>query len=103
LDSEPDKEKKGFPGCGGFAVYLIAAILAITLISGAISAYADGIDAGERKGEYDSTIDSLKVKLDRETKEAINNLDPDYRRAVAERDRGVLAPGEELLPVYDDE
>ncbi len=102
-DSNSEKEPRKFPGCSGMLVYLIAAILCIVLISSAVRVYAEGIAAEERKGEYNSTINSLRLKLDRETKQAINNLDPDYRRAVKERDRSVLAAGEELLPIYDDE
>lgn len=102
-DSNSEKEPRKFPGWSSMLVYLIAAILGIVLISSAVRVYAEGIDADERKGEYNSTINSLRMKLDRETKQAINNLDPDYRRAVRERDRSVLSPGEELLPIYDDE
>ena len=102
-DSNSEKEQWKFPGCSGMLVFLIAAILSIALIGSAVRVYAEGVTAEERKGEYNSTINSLRLKLDRETKQAINNLDPDYRRAVKERDRSILAPGEELLPIYDDE
>ena len=99
--SVDEKPKKRFSIVGLLSV-ITTVTICIMLVSTAVTAYAEGIEAKDKKKDFDSMINSLQRDFDRETKQAISNLDPDYRRAVRERERGILAPGEELLPIYDE-
>ena len=96
-----EKPEKRLSIVGLLSVIATSAICFI-LISTAFTAYTEGIEAKDKEKDYDSMINTLQRDFDRETKQAISNLDPGYRRAVRERERGILAPGEELLPVYDE-
>ena len=86
----------------GLLTLVATVAICIMLVSTAVTAYAEGLEAKDKKKDFNSMINSLQRDFDRETKQAISNLDPDYRRAVRERERGILAPGEELLPIYDE-
>lgn len=86
----------------GLLIVIATSAICFMLVSTAFTAYAEGIEAKDKKKDFASMINNLQRDFDRETKQAISNLDPDYRRAVRERERGVLAPGEELLPIYDE-
>ncbi len=87
----------------GTVMVIITMVIAFSLISSTYQAYAEGLKAVSEKERLDPRIEAMEMRLQRETSLAIQRLDPDYRRAVYERDRGILSPGEELLPIYDDD
>ena len=101
---EPIQEHPGrFQKLSGTALIVITLVVAFTLVNSAYRAYAEGLRAIGEREKLDPRIEAMEMRLERETSRAINRLDPDYRRAEYERDRGILAPGEELLPIYGGE
>ena len=88
---------------GGTLAILATVVFGFILINSAYLAYADSLRAKGEKEKMDIRIEAMETRLEDETDRAISNLDPDYRRAVYERERGLMASGEELLPIYDEE
>jgi hypothetical protein len=101
-DGNPMDEQTWFQKIGGALFMAATVVLGFVLINSAYLAYAEGLRASSEHEKLNPEIEAWEMKVERETKRAINNLDPDYRRAVFERNRGMLSPGEELLPIYDD-
>jgi hypothetical protein len=100
-NAQPDAPMKR-PRLSGVLIYAVTAVLGLMLLQSGLRACGVWAWANGEKQKIEPKIEAMEMRLERESSRAINNLDPEYRRAVYERERGILAPGEELLPIYGD-
>ena len=85
----------------GIVILLVTVVVASMLIVSGFKSYRDRHVFIEKQRDLSPGVVVMETKVDRATAEALKRLDPDYRKAEANRKLGKMPPGEESLPIYD--